>query len=309
MKRLLLCWALGFSAAAANGQQPFEVRRGQLQLRVPLTGTVVAEDVVRLRAAVEGRVEDLDVSTAAWFAAGKPLGHLANKEVAAILDSHNTTESGVLEDRWKRVYQPTPIVCPKDCYVLRVFIKNREWLKSKSLLAEAAQKLVLVGRVRPEDARWIKDGQEFQFWAVGNPMKKFTARITHYVLDIQGQKVDPGGSFSVTFSPAHFLPPGTEWEGVVVPTTKAGVLYVPTGALIEYAGSTYLPIKVSTGLTTHEFTEVEAGAREKDSILVLDDAGLKEGIRHRRKPEDHEFPVEKARPDPDAIYGDDPYAQ
>jgi len=126
MSRLLLLSALVLAPCASWGQQPLEVRRGQLQIKVRLEGTVVfvPEAVIRLRGAVEGRVEDLAVSTWTWYTAGQPMGHLANKEMAAILDSHNTTEQGVMEDRWKKVYEPTPITCPDDCYVLRVFAMN-----------------------------------------------------------------------------------------------------------------------------------------------------------------------------------------
>ncbi|MBI3553908.1 MAG: efflux RND transporter periplasmic adaptor subunit [Elusimicrobia bacterium] len=323
-----LCLAFWLAASGARAQQPLEVRRGEIQVRIRVGGTVVTDDIIRLRAAVDGRVEDLNVSTGSWFTGGKSMGHLANKEMAAILDSHNTTEQGVLEDRWKKVYEPTPIQCPADCYVLRVFIKNREWLKPKTLIVEAAQKLLLIGRVRPEDARWIKDGQDLEFWSVDNPSRKFTGRIARYVLDIQGNKVDPGGTFTLVLSPSRYFDPGTQWEGLIVPMVKKGVLIVPTDALIEYGGAAYLPVRVSTGLTTHELTEITAGAKEKQDILVLDDARLKEAMRHKMKPgegapaqlerqvqqdylkpEPLPGPKIKNLPDPDANYGDDPYAQ
>jgi len=329
MSRLLLLSALVLAPCASWGQQPLEVRRGQLQIKVRLEGTVVIvpEAVIRLRGAVEGRVEDLAVSTWTWYTAGQPMGHLANKEMAAILDSHNTTEQGVMEDRWKKVYEPTPITCPDDCYVLRVFAKNKDWLKPNGLIVEAATKLNLVGRVRPEDARWVHDGQDFEFWSVDDPTKKFTGRIANYVLDLQGNKFNPGGTFTITLSASRYFDPGTQWEGLDVALTKSGVLVVPTAALIEYQGNSYLPIRVSTGLTTNVLTEITSGVREKQPILVLDDASLKDAMRHKMRPEEAPAPIEekvqkdylkpetlpgpkiKELPSPDATYGDDPYAQ
>jgi hypothetical protein len=326
--RLILSLSL-LCAPCSWGQQPLQARRGQLQIKVRLDGTVVivADDVIRLRGAVEGRVEDLNISTGTWYLADQPMGHLANKEMAAILDSHNTTEQGVMEDRWKKVYEPTPITCPQDCYVLRVFAKNKDWLKPKGLLVEAATKLNLVGRVRPEDARWIRDGQDFQFWSVDDPTKKFQGRIANYVIDLQGNKYNPGGTFTIPLSASRYFDPGTQWEGLAVPLTKSGVLVVPTGALIEYQGASYLPIRVSTGLTTNELTEITSGVREKQDILVLDDASLKDAERHKMDPNAGPSPIEekvkqdylkpetlpgekiKALPSPDQTYGDDPYAQ
>jgi hypothetical protein len=330
--RQALGLVLLFCAHNLSAQQPLEVRRGDLQVRVNLEGTVVVDDIIRLRAAVDGRVEDLNISTGSWFPPGQTLGHLANKEMAAILDSHNTTEPGVMEDRWRKVYEPTPISCPSDCYVLRVFIKNKEWLKPKALLFEAAQKITMVGRVRPEDVGWIKDGMDFQYWRADDPSKKYKSRIAGFVLDIQGEKAEPGGSFTLKMSPSHYFEPDTRWEGVIVPLVKPNVLVVPTGAIIDYNGTAYLPIKVSTGMTTRELTEITAGVQEKQDILVLDDAALKGAMRHQLqysdtqphaaadvekkvqqdylKPEKEPKPKKlKSLPDPDATYGDDPYAQ
>jgi multidrug efflux pump subunit AcrA (membrane-fusion protein) len=321
--------ALSIAGARCSAQQPLEVRRGEIPIIVHVEGTVVTDDVIRLRAAVDGRVEDLHISTGSWFKPETVIGHLANKEMASILDSHNTTEQGVMEDRWKQVYEPTPIQCPSDCYVLRVFIKNKDWLKPKALILEAAQKLYMVGRVRPEDAQWIKDGQDLEFWPADDPTRKFKGRITRFVLDIQGEKVNPGATFTLTMSPSRYMDPGTRWEGVVVPTVKKGILIVPTDAVIQYNGSAYVAVKVSTGLTTNELTEITTGLREKEDILVLDDARLKEAMRWRMPPGQAPDAVEKkikkefvkpevdstrpkkikSLPDPDATYGDDPYAQ
>jgi hypothetical protein len=315
-------------SSVGQAQQPLEVRRGDIQVKARVSGTVVTEDIVRLKSAIDGRVEDLSASSWTWVTADTPLGYLANKEMAAILDSHNTTEKGVLEERWKKVYQPTPIQCPSDCFILRKYIKEKEWLKPKAILFEAALKLQAVGRVRPEDAGYVKDGQVLEFWALNDPSHKLKARIAHYVLDFQGNKFEPGGSFTIDLSAGRYLPPGTEWEGLVIPVTKKNVLMVPTDALIKYEGSVYLPVRVSTGITTRELTEITAGTEQKRPILVLDDARLNQAMRHKaeidpdliKKRIADEYLKDNPKPkkddaieplrDPDSQdYGEDPYAQ
>lgn len=322
--RLLLWLALWASA-----EQPLDVRRGDLTIRVRVTGTVVVTDTIRLKSAIEGRVEDILASTYAWKLAGEPLGHLANKEMAAILDSRTTTERGVVVERWREVYAPTPIRCPSDCFLLRTFVKPKEWIKPKAVLFEACR-LRLVGRVRPEDAQWVKDGQRLEFWAVEDPSRRLETRVANYVLDFQGEKVDPGGTFTMEMGPVQYLDPGTEWEGLMVPVVKKNVLLAPTEALINYAGAVYLPVRVSTGITTEALTEVTAGVSAKTQILVIDDARLKSALRHRletdpgavnrRIQEEYLKAAPKPRrtpslPDIDAVpdrgrdYGDDPYAE
>jgi predicted RNA-binding protein len=325
MKTLALLLLL--LARPALSEQSLSVRRGTLEVKVRVTGTVVTEDVIRLKATIDGRVEDVFVSTGSWALSDQPLGHLANKEMAALLDAHSTTEKGVLEERWRQVYQPTAINCPRDCYVLRSFVKPKEWLKARALLFEAAQGLRLVARVRPEDVKWIHDGQAVEFWDVGDPSRKLKGQVEHFVLDVQGERVAPGGTFWIEGTPDRYLPPGTQWEGQIVPVIKHDVLIAPTAALLEYKGQTYLPVKVSTGITTETETEITAGTDSGRDILLLDDSSLKDSARHAVKADldeimrarnpsrietEKENPAPRVvapLPDPDAVYGDDPYGQ
>lgn len=270
------------AASPAAAQQEAEVRRGDLKVIVHVRGSVIATDMIRLKSQIEGRVEELNASTYTWVTNGRPLGFLASKEMAAILDSNTTTIKGVVQDRWKKVYKPTPINCPDDCFLMRVFTRNKEWLKPRALLFEAAQKLQMVGRVRPEDAQYIRDGQTLDFWPVEDPSKKMKARITNYVLDIQGEKVEPGGTFTMDLSPDRYLDPGTAWEGVIIPKAKRNVLMVPTEAVTMWKGQAYVTVRVSTGITTSDFTEITAGLQEKRPVLILDDSKLGEMDRHKQ---------------------------
>lgn len=323
--RFLVFAAALLSCLPLRAEQPLEVKRGDLKVVVRTRGTVVAKDVVRLKATIDGRVEDVFASTWTWMTDGDPLGHLSNKEMAALLDANKTTAKGLYEDRWKRVYEPTKIRCPSDCFVLRRFVSQNEWVKPKALLFEAALRLDLEGRIRPEDAHLIRDGMTLEFWAVDDPSKKLTAKITRYVLDLQGQKVDPGGSFTITLQPNRYLPPGTEWEGTIVPLTRKNVLIVPTDSLIRYADGIYLPVRVSTGVTTEALTEITSGVENKRKILVIDDKRLKSSVRYkqevdydainRRVSEDY-MKVKPAKtsiiqglPEPDRQYAEDPYSE
>ena len=162
-----------------------------------------------------------------------------------------------------------------------------------------------------------------------DPAGKYQARVAHDVLDVQGSKVDPGATFTMDMSPSRWFEPGTAWEGLIVPQSKKNVLTVPTGALISYKGNNYLPVKVSTGITTASLTEVTAGIDENRRILVLDDAHLKEAQRHtqtvdqgamddRLHQENTAPALREAKPaprrlpeirDPDSNLGEDPYGE
>ncbi|MDX6768853.1 MAG: hypothetical protein SF051_04925 [Elusimicrobiota bacterium] len=325
--RLPLAAALALAALPASGEPAVEaVRRGDLEVRVKVTGTVVPADVFRLKSTIDGRIETVLTSSYSWRGADQTLAFMAHKELAAILDARGTQDKDILEDRWQRVYRPTPIRCPSTCFVLKVFAKAKTWVKPQTVMFEAARSLQLVARVRPEDSHWVRDGQPLTFWAVKDPSKKFSGRVARFVLDVQGQKVDPGGTFTLELSPDRYFDPGTEWEGIVAAETKKNVLFVPTASLLSYKGNSYLPVRVSTGITTAEFTQINAGAEEKRPVLVLDEADLKGAARHKQEPDrpalerrarelqgralpdDEDEPRSRRRQPEDGDFGEDPYA-
>lgn len=325
--RLLLAAALASLARPAAGAPATDaVRRGDLEVRVKVSGTVVPANVFRLKSTIDGRIETVLASSHSWRGADQTLAFMAHKELAAILDARGAQDKDILEDRWQRVYRPTPIRCPSSCFVLKVFAKAKTWVKPQTVMFEAARSLQLVARVRPEDSHWVRDGQTLTFWAAGAPNKKFTGRVARFVLDVQGQKVEPGGTFTLELTPDRYFEPGTEWEGIVSAETRKNVLYVPTAALLSHNGSTYLPVRVSTGVTTSEFTQIQAGVEEKRPVLVIDEEGLKGAIRHRQEidraalerraqelrgrasaDDEEDAPRRRAQPE-DGDYGEDPYA-
>ncbi|HVE12904.1 MAG TPA: hypothetical protein VNI01_05885, partial [Elusimicrobiota bacterium] len=258
------------AAAPASAQKADEVKRGDFTVLVKAQGTVLTEDVFRLKSTIEGRVEVVQASSFTWSGPRDSLGFLANTELAAMLDARSTTSSELLQERWQRVFKPTPIHCPQECFVLKVFARPKLWVQPEAVLVEAASRLRLSGRVRPGDARWLKDGQILQYWPKSDPKRKQEGRIEGFVLDVQGNKVDPAGTFTVLLDPKHYLDPGTPWEGRIVAVAKKNSLSVPTSSLLLYNGEVYLPVRVSTGITTYDYTEILAGTVEKQRFLMLE---------------------------------------
>lgn len=331
--RLRLAALLLAAAAPALGASTGEVRRGDLVVHARVTGTVVPDGVYRLKSTIEGRVESVDASTGSWRASGQLLATLAYKELAAMIDARGAQRQDVMEDRWSRVYRPTPVRCPDACYVLKAYVKPREWVKPQAVLFEAAARLQLVGRVRPEDALLVRNGMTLTFWDVKDPGRTMTGKVARLLLDARGEKGEPGATFTLDLPPSRSLDVGAQWEGEIIPLRKTDVLLVPTAALIVHDGVPYLPVRVSTGVTTADFTQITAGADARSRILVLDDASLRGAARHapsvdrqalelrRREQEGADrgrpgAPAEEAAPverQPAAVddkdYGEDPYGE
>lgn len=292
------------AAAGLQAQEVAELKRGSLNVTVRAQGTVVTEDVFRLRSTIDGRVEAVLASSHTWASPSTDLAYLANEELAAMMDANATTPDQVLETRWQRVYKPAPVRCPDPCFILKAFIRPKKWVKPDAVLFEAARKLRLTGRVRAGDTHRVKDGQLIVFWRKDDPSDKHQGRVTRFKLDITGGKLRPGGSFSVYLDEDHYLLPGTLWEGEIAASAKKGVLRVPTRALIHYKGDTFLPVRVSTGITTYEETEITAGASERTRILILEPGRM--GSTRSHEPEPQPIDPRKARSsgDEDGGYGE-----
>ena len=325
MIRAILFAAL--CAAPASGQQAGAVRRGTIDQVVSVVGTVLPIDIFRLKSTIEGRTSRVWTSTGIWVDSDQDLGFLVNKEFAALSDARNSTDQTVLEDRWQTVYQPTRLRCPYPCYILKAFARSDVWVKPRTVLFEAAAHLRMTGWVRPEGAHLVRDGMTLQYWSLKDPKTRFSTKIVHYARDVQGLQVRPGGTFTLdlVMRPGHFFPPGTEWAGVVVTAKKENVLMAPTDALIRFGDDVYLPVKVSTGITTPEWTELSAGVEEKRALLDLSDAQLRQAQRHKmevdlsipaQSGEEAAPPAEGSRNprrsegelrEPDSNLGEDPY--
>ncbi|HBL17751.1 MAG: hypothetical protein A2X36_12295 [Elusimicrobia bacterium GWA2_69_24] len=273
-----------------------QAKRGTLRVLIHTGGTVRTEDVFQISSSIEGRVEEVRPKPYFWATGRTAIGYVLNQELSALMDSRQTTPSQILEERWQRMYKPTPIRCPGTCFVLKIFARPTKWVKPGALLAEAASRLRLVGRVRPGDTHWIRDGQILTFWAKNDPKKRLQGRVEQFKLDVQGELIEPGGTFTCLLDERHYLEPETEWEGEITALVRKDVLRVPTEALISFNGETFLPVRVSTGITTYDETEISSGITERSRFLILSTASVSSVGFHR--------PSGTARP-PEAVLPED----
>lgn len=280
IRPVLLLWLAAVCPLAA--QQKAEVEQGPFKYKVRTAGTVMENGIFRLKATIEGRADRVWSATGTWAGPGKNLAVLLNREFAALQDAHASTDQNVLEDRWKPVYQPSPVRCPRECFILRSFVTSGQWVKPRTLLFEAAAHLRMVGRVRPEDAPYIENGQTLEFWAADKPAQHYQTLIGNYSLDTADGKTSSGGSFHMDMPPALFLPPRTRWEGIIIPYQNPNALLVPTSALLNFDDGIYLPVLVSTGMTSEGRTEIISGVDAGRGILVLPSERLGGAQRYKK---------------------------
>ncbi|MDE1977428.1 MAG: efflux RND transporter periplasmic adaptor subunit, partial [Elusimicrobia bacterium] len=152
-------------------------------------------------------------------------------------------------------------------------------------LFNAAQTLLLTGKVPAGGASLIRDGQWLTYWAKGRPKDTFRMQVENFALDHPGRPQDSAGTFAMDMTPGQYLPPGTAWEGFIIPVDHPNALLVPTAAVVEFDGETFIPLRISTGITTSDWTEIAAGAVDHQDYLLLKSSQLGKAVRHElRKP-------------------------
>ncbi len=259
------------AALPLRAQQVDEVRRGEMQWLVQAHGGIAAEDVFRLRSPIDGRAEDVWPSTGVWVLRTQQLGILLSRESAAFLDAGSTLnllKSSTLATP-KSIYEPLPINCPHDCFLMKSFLRSKQWVKYGALLFEAATSLRLEGVVPSQEAQLVRDGMILEYWDTKDPARHLQARIIHYRLEFPEGRQMPVGTFTLKLDHKNSLAPGTDWKGTVLISKKSGALRVPTKALLRHGNEVYLPVQVSTGITTQEWTEITSGVKSTNKILVL----------------------------------------
>ena len=270
--RALLATLLLAASPSAFGAETATVRRGDF---VKAAGLVLTDGVFRLKSTIDGRIENVSASSFTWQRGGAPLATLAQRELAAMLDAKGAQEQDQVEDRWRQAYRPTRVVCPDDCYVLKVYARAHAWTKPSAVLFEAARGLKMLARVSPEDAPLMSDGMIMTYWLTKDPAHRLKGRVTKFARDARSGQEEPGGTFVLEIPRELIAPPGTEWEGEALPEKKRNMLMVPSASLIHLNGAAYLPIRVSTGVERADFTQIVSGVDEKEEFLILNDAQLK----------------------------------
>jgi hypothetical protein len=293
------------SLFATAGPPEVSVRPGKIA--IPASGRIETADVFQLKATFEGRAEKVWTATGVWVTPRRELASLVNKEFAALLDSHGSTRKETLQDRWKPVYLPRLVRCPRECCILKSFVRSGQWVKPQAVLFEAAARLRLVGRVPSRLGHLVRNGMVLEYWAVRDPSRRFRLPVSGYSFDSEAQD-GREGTFSVSVGSEQPLRPGTAWKGVI--TRKTNVLVVPDNALRRVDGE--LMLRVSTAAAAGEGAAITTIAGPQRD-MVIESGSLanseKEAGAETEEPESAARGTGPEINDPDSNLSNDPYSE
>ncbi len=273
-----LASCLAFFSSALFAQSLAVARLSDIT--IPARGSIVFKQREKLKASFDGRVETVNAQEQTWVKAGQALAYLADIKTAALLDYRGMTPKQAVLDRWKSVYSLMKVSCPQDCLILHRFVSEGQRIKTGDPLFQVAYRVALFGKIPPEYARYVKDGQDLFFWPASNALKKKKTMIQNYSLD---QTTAPPMGVFTSFIPVRHYPQELQWVGRI--TLAHDVVAVPTSSLISYQGKVFLPMEVVSGITTKELTEIKASEAVTDHspVLILKDVELNKAFRYDPK--------------------------
>ncbi|HSN53211.1 MAG TPA: efflux RND transporter periplasmic adaptor subunit [Candidatus Sulfomarinibacteraceae bacterium] len=140
------------------------------------------------------------------------------------------------------------------------------------------------------DAERVRVGQEVRLSVDSRPGVRFAgrvARVAPYVLDVleQNRTVEIDVDFAEPGLAAGVLP-GTSADVEVILDRREGVLRVPTsgvaddGRMLRLTDGVLEEVRIETGLSNWQFTEVLGGVAEGDRVVAArDSADIEPGVR------------------------------
>ena len=180
-------------------------RRGGTSVEPSLRGVVRPGESFVLRAPVDGKLENEPIPLGRWLSRKDAVATVVPSELAAILDSPQTTPKEELLRRWSSMFRPTPVTCTSDCFVLAARARPGATVHQGDVIAEATRYLALEADIRSEI---YVDGNAWrswsvEFWLKSDPERRWEAPVSG-IFD---------GKLICRLPPGTGVEVGAAWEG------------------------------------------------------------------------------------------------
>ncbi|MBI4656566.1 MAG: hypothetical protein HY746_07460 [Elusimicrobia bacterium] len=237
-----------------NAGNEGEIRIGDMELYVGVSGIASAQDLYDIPAPFDGRIEEVMAEQFDHVKKESVLLKMVSHEMAAMLDTTGDESKEELERRWKGVFN-YHLVYPQGAgIVASIYIKPRQTVYKGERLFTIARKVIIIGNTTellyskpqleaPAALEYARDSSVKVNALLKNliPLKDKEGfyKVWLEVTDLKN-KIRVGGIFK-----GHLFVGRTEEARIV-----------PRSALIEANGKKYMVLEVETGLSTREEIEL-----------------------------------------------------
>ena len=254
------------------------LQKGNLQLTILTTGTVLPENRLAIKPPIAGRIEKVLVNEGDKLTQGQILAWISSTERAALLDAARSSGPQELK-RWEDIYRPTPVIAPiAGTLILRSVEPGQTFANSDTLFV-MSDRLTVRALVDETDMAQVKLGQKTEVVLDAYSQQKIPAKVDQ--IAYEATTVNNVTTYAVNVlpeSPPDFMRSGMTANVTFLLDSKENILLVPTEALRTKNGKNLVTVKdsdgnpvekeVQLGLTDGKQTEVQSGLNEGETVLI-----------------------------------------
>ncbi len=287
---IAVAWSWRAGRGGDTGTRAVEVARGDIEVSILANGTVQPRNRLEIKPPLAGRVEQVLVKEGQTVTKGQTLAWMSSSERAALLDAARARGPEEVQ-RWEEFYKATPILSPIHGTVIKRAVEPGQSFTSADPVLVLSDRLIVQAQVDETDIAQVKTGLAAQITLDAYPNEtipaevgavayeaKTVSNVTTYTVDVLPAKTPPFMRSGMTASVAFRM------------ASKEGVVRVPSHALQVRDGRAWVQVvaggareerAVQTGLSDGKFTEIVAGLREGEHVLI---AQVKAGKRAGTNP-------------------------
>lgn len=270
---LAVYFIFGRKSSRSDKISPVKVERGDISVRVRVTGSVQPRNRLEIKPQVAGRIESILVVEGQMVSKGQTLAWMSSSDRAALLDVARAKGPGEVA-KWEETYRPAPVISPLDGFIIARSKEPGQAVSLSDVILVMADKLILRADVDETDLAYMKKGKRVTASLDAYPDSDFRGVIEH--IAYESRLVNNVTVYEVRINPIN--PPNDFRAGMtanveLVAASARDTLLAPYGAIVERRGKKFAR-KIVNGKTVEE-ARVETGITDGRNIEII--SGLNEG--------------------------------
>jgi len=253
--------------------------RGDIQITVSATATVLPKNRLQVKPPVNGRIEQVLVVEGQKIKAGDTLVWMSSTDRAALLDAARGRGQETLKE-WQDVYKPIPLMSPIDGEVIVGTIQPGQTVTTSDDVVVISDRLILRAQVDETDIGKVQNGQVANVSLDAYPDTKIKAIVDH--IYYESKTVNNVTIYEVDLISENipaFFRSGMSANIDFIVESKKDVLLLPLKAVEKKEkgsfvmvqngnGQKFLERNVVLGLSDEKNVEILEGLTESDEVVL-----------------------------------------
>jgi len=255
------------------------IEKGNLEVSILATGTVLPENRLEIKPPVAGRIEQVLVVEGQTVVKGQVLALMSSTERAALMDSARSRGPEEVK-KWEDVIKETPIIAPITGTIIYKNIENGQTFTESDPVLVMSNRLSIKVQVDETDLAKINLNQQCLVILDSYPDHVIQARVGH--IAYEAKTVNNVTTYTITVNPESipkFMRSGMTANVKFKIDSKKDVLLIPTEFVKYDQGKTRALLRtidrhkpmwkeIKLGSSDGKMTEVVSGLAENDIVLV-----------------------------------------